>query len=164
MSKPKIILVMENLRSIYNVGALLRTCEGLGVNQVVYIGTTPHPIVQDDQRLPFKAKQQTNQIAKTALGAENSVSGDYYRYSKDFLESRDQSKLLLTLEQNKKSVLLDGFCLSEDAYLVVGNEVDGVSKLLIEASDGVLEIPMLGHKESLNVEVAGAIAIYSLLH
>lgn len=167
MSKPKITLVLDSLRSIYNVGSILRTCDCLGVENIIYIGTTPHPFVEGDTRLPFMATKQTNQISKTALGAEQTIAGAYYPSVKAYLdEYANFNKYLIALEQAKTAIELNKYEFPKDCqnlHLVVGNEVTGVSEEMLAAAQEIIEIPMQGRKESLNVEVATAISVYQLL-
>lgn len=165
MASLEITLVLENLRSIHNVGSVLRTCDGLGVENVIYIGTTPFPRLTNDPRLPFQADKQTTQLHKTALGAEKTIHGTYFPDTKSFLHSRRRTDILVSLEQTEQSKELSVAEFNADhIFLVVGNEVDGVSHEILNVSQTVLEIPMHGKKESLNVEVATAICIYQLLY
>ena len=159
----QIILVIHNVRSAHNVGSLLRSADGLGVKKVLISGYSPYPKHANDDRLPHLADKINSQIHKTALGAEDSV--DWQKI--DDLDT-ELSKLktggyvLCGLEQVDKSISLDKYQSPDKLVLVVGNEVEGIDAVLLEQMDEWLEIPMHGKKESFNVAVAGAIAIYHL--
>lgn len=159
--KPKITLVLDNLRSCHNVGSILRTANGLGVQDIIYIGTTPYPELDNDTRLPHLVKRQTSQIAKTALGAERMLNGAYFSDASEFLAQKEG--LLVCLEQTNGSSPLTSYALTEPIYLALGNEVSGVSEQLIESADTCIEIPMKGAKESFNVAVSAGIAIHQIL-
>jgi len=162
MAQKSITLILDNLRSCHNVGSILRTADGFGVKHVVMVGTTPYPELQDDTRLPHQRRKQTAQIAKTALGAEQKP---IYSYVSDYEELLQLigNLPIYSLEQTNSSVELGMDIKHPEFALVVGNEVSGVSPILIDASISTLEIPMAGQKESFNVSVATGIALYALL-
>ena len=153
-------LVLDNLRSIYNVGSILRTAEGFGVRAVSFIGSSPYPELKDDPRLPHLRRRQTTQIAKTALGAEQLIEAQYFSDCSAFLEAN--SWPIVCLEQTESSSLLADYQPTQDICLVLGAETRGVSPELIEAASDCLQMPMLGQKESFNVAVACGIALYHL--
>ncbi|MBR3248912.1 TrmH family RNA methyltransferase [Candidatus Saccharibacteria bacterium] len=165
----KLKLVLQNIRSCYNVGAILRTAEGFGVDEVVLSGYTPR--VHDPDLLPHLRAKLDKDIHKTALGAEELVniysSGDI---CKDLRDWRKQGWKIVGLENNIRDerlrklndVRLAGE-LGEKAVLVLGEEVDGIDYSLYDIIDLFLEIPMQGRKESFNVSVAAGIALYQLL-
>ena len=157
-----ISLVLDNLRSIHNVGSILRTADGLGVSQINYIGTSPYPALEVDERLPHRRQKQSQQLAKTALGAEKLLTGCYFKDVASFLKQANRP--IVCLEQTETGQSLNDYQLSQSIYLVVGAEVDGVSAKLLAAAETCLEIPMRGQKESFNVAVACGIALYSLLN
>lgn len=151
------------MRSLHNVGSLLRTAEGLGIDKVYLTGYTPHPSYNGDPRLPHIGQRQTNQIHKTALGAEELVSWGYiYDVKKVIEDLKIQGLLIVGLEQSSKSVKLNEFKNTEDIALVLGREVEGLDPALLELCDKVIEIPMLGKKESFNVVEAAAMTLYHL--
>lgn len=158
-----IVLVVHNVRSAHNVGSLLRSAEGLGVNEVYLTGYTPYPAMKNDKRLPHLAAKIDRRIAKTALGAQESVA---WRYAKAVLPLLTRLKkagyLLVALEQTPSSQSLDKFQAKGNMALIVGSEVGGLDKSVLKAADKHLEIPMRGHKESFNVSIAAAIALYHL--
>jgi 23S rRNA (guanosine2251-2'-O)-methyltransferase len=146
------ILLLDNIRSILNVGALFRTCDGAGFEKIILTGFTPTP--------PRK------EISKTAIGAENFVAWEYYRDPMDYLKNlQSEGYKVFVLEQTSHSI--DFHKISglkhENICLILGNEIEGVRRDFIEISDYCVEIPMLGKKQSLNVATAGGICMYQFL-
>lgn len=166
----KVILVAHNIRSTHNVGAFFRTCDGLGITKIIFSGYTPYPKLEKDSRLPHLSDKITRQIHKTALGAETQVDFEYQETIQAVVTKVKQTKaLLLVLEQTKTSYTPEAVTarLSSEyrdyvIYLIVGNEIRGVDRDVIKQADLVMEIPMKGKKESLNVSVATGIALYEL--
>lgn len=166
----KLKLVLDNIRSCYNVGAILRTAEGLGVSDVVLSGYTPR--VHDEKMLPHLRDKLDREIHKTALGAEDLLeiysSGDIFS---DLSDWREQGWQIVGLENNIQDERLVALNdkglkdrLSEKVVLILGEEVKGIDNSLYEIIDLFLEIPMLGQKESFNVSVASGIAMWGLLN
>jgi tRNA G18 (ribose-2'-O)-methylase SpoU len=157
----EIILIGHNLRSCHNVGSLLRTAEGLGVTKVIFSGYTPHPAHANDRRLPHESAKITNQIHKTALGAETMVAWDYHR---DILpviaKLKKDGWTVAAVEQTEDSRELPTYHPPQKIVLLMGREVEGVEKEILDACDLALEIPMFGKKESYNVVQAAAMALY----
>lgn len=157
------MLVIHNIRSAHNVGSLLRTADGLGVEKVLISGYSPYPKQASDNRLPHIAERVNFQIHKTALGAEDSVEWHRIDEPRTELDKFKQTGYALAaLEQVSESTNLDDYQPPEKIVLVVGNEVKGIEADLLKLMDICLEIPMHGQKESFNVAVAGAIALYVL--
>ena len=166
----EITLVLHNIRSCYNVGAILRTAEGLGVSRVILSGYTPR--VHDPNLLPHLRAKLDKEIHKTALGAEELV--DIYSSDdiiKDLRNLHEQGCQILGLENNIQDERLRNLNdsklteeLGEKVALVLGEEVDGIDYSLYDMIDLFLEIPMKGKKESFNVSVAAGIATWSLLN
>lgn len=176
-------LVLHNIRSTYNVGAILRTAEGFGVKQVILSGYTPATkFTKNTKTLPHILEKTTAQIAKTALGAEKIVPCIWSDDIQRSLEGmRADHRLIFGLEnnlENKRPIKLkawrtaldeadlglDGGTSGETKIaLVLGEEVDGINKSLFNYIDVFLEIPMVGQKESFNVSVATGVALYELL-
>lgn len=161
MSSALITLVLDNLRSCHNVGSIIRTADGFGQRRFVFLGTTPHPRLPGDRRLAHQSLKQTKQIAKTALGAEQNIQGLYCAKTQDFLQAKKDWPIVC-LEQTPDGRPLREYRLERPVYLVVGNEIDGVSEELLDCSSERLTIPMSGDKESFNVAVAAGIALYQL--
>lgn len=156
-----LIIIAHNIRSAHNVGALLRTADGLGVDRVFLTGYTPYPLRSNDTRLPHLAAKLDMQIHKTALNAEHSVDWDY---SEDVLsiinKLRSQRYVIAGLEQTTDSELLNTFISPKKLAIIIGSEVTGIDPLLLAQTDLTLEIPMHGKKESFNVIEAASMAMY----
>lgn len=159
----KIVVVAHNIRSTYNVGSLLRTCDGLAIDELVLSGYTPYPKSNGDDRLPHVAERAHRQIQKTALGAEESVK---WRHITDLQNALNEYKkkgyLLAALEQIETSQPLNSYEAPDKLVLILGEELSGVNTEILKLCDEYLEIPMLGKKESFNVAQAAAMALYHL--
>lgn len=146
-------ILLDNVRSMQNVGSILRTSDAFLIEEVIMAGITGIP--------PHK------EISKTALGAEDSVD---WRYVEDALDEcrqlKNQGWTICVLEQTHDSISLMDFNASEACryILVVGNEVNGVNQNIVDIADIILEIPMHGVKHSLNVAVSAGMAILKLSH
>lgn len=159
----EIVLLLHNIRSIHNVGSIMRTAEGFGLKSVVFSGYTPHPRVDNDSRLPHIIEKIERELHKTALNAEKLLQASYYSDPLAVVtEFRQAGYQILALEQNTKSVNLRDFTLKQPALLILGEEVHGVTPELLQTADVTLEIPMAGQKESFNVSVATGICLYQL--
>lgn len=150
------VLVLENLRSVENTASIFRTAEGLGVFKIILVGTTPAPVDR------FKRKRKD--FAKVSLGAEEMMPWEYYADSSEpILTLKAGGFQIISLELTHDSTPLQKASAGRKFALIVGNEVEGVSSYSIRSSDLIVEIPMLGRKESLNVSVSTGIALYELL-
>lgn len=159
----EIILLLHNIRSIHNVGSIMRTAEGFGLKSVVFSGYTPHPRVDNDPRLPHIVEKIERELHKTALDAEKILQVSYYSDPLEVVaEFRQAGYQILALEQSVTSVNLRQFKLNQPSLLILGEEVHGVTPELLQTSDVTLEIPMSGQKESFNVSVATGICLYQL--
>lgn len=153
---PKMVLILDNIRSVHNVGSIFRTAECAGVKVIYCIGTTPTPT--------DRFRRNRADFAKVSLGAENFIDWQYYKTAIPVLRKlKKEGFLIVSLEQGKNSINYKTFKPKNNVALIVGNEVDGVSKNLLKVSDICVEIPMKGKKESLNVAVATGIAIFKML-
>lgn len=161
MCMPEIIVIAHNIRSTHNVGAIFRTSEGFGVKKIILSGYTPYPRIEKDTRLPHIALKLTSQIHKTALGAEESVPFEYQE-APDITTLRRNGYRIVGLEQSARSINLASYVTPEKIVLILGEEVDGIPLELLEICEDILEIPMVGKKESFNVSVATGIALYQL--
>lgn len=159
---PQIIVIAHNIRSTHNVGAIFRTCEGLGIKKLILTGYTPHPSVSRDSRLPHIVAKLEKQINKTALGAETIVPYEYHELP-PLNELRANGYQIVGLEQDARSVMLPGYRAPEKLALLLGEEVEGITPELRAQCDDLIEIPMHGKKESFNVSVATGIALYALM-
>ncbi len=158
---PEIILLLHNIRSTHNVGSIFRTAEGFGIRKIILSGYTPYPTLPGDTRLPHIREKLTNQIHKTALGAETMVPFEYT----DTLQLGTLQLAgyrVVGLEQSPRSVLLADYVAPQKIALLLGEEVHGIEPALLDQCQDIIEIPMRGKKESFNVSVAAAIAMYAL--
>lgn len=160
---PDIILIAHNLRSSHNVGSLLRTAEGLGINKVYLTGYTPFPLHDHDPRMPHLALKIHKQIIKTALGAESTMIWEQVDDIVHLITSlRSQHYTIAALEQSTTSLPLPSYTTTTPVALIVGREVEGIEPEVLALTDVILEIPMAGQKESYNVAQAAAMALYHL--
>lgn len=160
-----IVLLAHNLRSTHNVGSLLRTAEGLGVEEVFLTGYSPYPQTIDDKRLPHIVAKLSKQISKTALGAEKSQKWKHQQDISSVISSlKNKNYQIIALEQTNSSIPISSLSLHTKVALVVGREVEGIEPEVIEMCDLVVEIPMRGQKESFNVAQATAMGLYHLFY
>ena len=158
---PEIIIIAHNIRSTYNIGSIFRTAEGFGVKKIILSGYTPYPKIENDTRLPHLSEKITNQIHKTALGAELLVPFEYHETLN--LGTLDLAGYkVVALEQAPRSIALREYTPPQKVALLLGEEVHGVPPELLAAVEEIIEIPMHGKKESFNVSVAAGIALYAL--
>lgn len=152
------VVVLDNLRSVYNVGSIFRTANAVGIDKIYLCGTTPTPL--------DKKGNKRKDFAKVALGAEETLPWEYMEESRIKIEELSkEGYYIISFEQNERSVDYKNIDISnkENIAFVVGNEVEGVNKEILEKSDVIAEIPMLGTKESLNVTIAFGIGVYRIL-
>ncbi|MFH1236520.1 MAG: TrmH family RNA methyltransferase [Parcubacteria group bacterium] len=150
------IVVLDNVRSVFNTGSIFRTADALGAEKIYLCGLTPSPLDKLGRLRP--------KFIKTSLGSEGSVP-----FEKQISTARILNKLkkdgykILAIEQDKSSISYYKFKPRNEKYvLVVGHEVRGLSQAVLEKADKILEIPMAGMKESLNVAIAFSIVAYEL--
>jgi tRNA G18 (ribose-2'-O)-methylase SpoU len=156
-------IVLPDIRSAQNVGSVLRTADAAGVSLVITCGYTPHLPAPGDNRPPHVARANAAAIAKTAFGAELTVPQRHFEsLAEAFSYLHHNHYTIAALEQAENSENIYDFVPTSPLALVVGNEVDGVSPATLASCDLVLELPMRGQKESLNVAVAAGIAMYQL--
>jgi 23S rRNA (guanosine2251-2'-O)-methyltransferase len=151
-TKISIVVVLENIRSAYNVGSVLRTADAFLLESVYTVGYTPHP--------PHK------QIDKTALGAEDTVHCQHFTDTAMAIAAlKEKGFTIWAVEQTANSQLLHQFQTNtnEKIALVFGNEVAGVEQSTIDLCHGCLEIPQFGTKHSLNISVAAGIVLWELV-
>jgi tRNA G18 (ribose-2'-O)-methylase SpoU len=158
---PQIIVIAHNIRSTHNVGSIFRTSEGFGVKKIILSGYTPYPKLEKDSRLPHISEKLTTQIHKSALGAETMVPFEYQE-ELDLKALQVAGYRLVGLEQDARSSVLPDYHAPEKIALLLGEEVHGIDKALLNQCDDIIEIPMVGKKESFNVSVAVGIALYFL--
>lgn len=164
-------MVLNNIRSTYNVGAILRTAEGLGVAKVVYAGYTPR--YDDNSLLPHLRAKLNRQIERSAIGAEKMVAQETALDLEKWLDAQKETGWTvvglennLAPEEQGRRVILDSESeqklAADKIVLVLGEEVNGIPASVREKMDYFLEIPMAGRKESFNVSVAAGIALWGL--
>ncbi len=146
-------ILLDNIRSHYNVGAIFRTADAAAVAKVYLAGYTPQPIDRFGRVVP--------EIAKTSLGASESVPWEYVENVVDFIKAKKQEGIsIVAVEQGEGSVSLFDFVSPKNVIYILGNEIEGVQKELLALADSLLEIPMAGEKESLNVSVTAGIVLF----
>ena len=158
---PDITVIAHNIRSTHNVGAIFRTAEGFGISKIILSGYTPYPKLPKDSRLPHIAEKLTKQISKTALDAEKIVPFEYIEQPPLDMLKNDGYRIV-ALEQAPNSITLSSYNPPEKIALLLGEEVEGITAELLEKCEDIIEIPMVGKKESYNVSVATGIALYAL--
>jgi tRNA G18 (ribose-2'-O)-methylase SpoU len=149
--KKPLVVVMDNIRSMHNVGSVFRTADAFLISGICLCGFTPQPPHRD--------------IHKTALGATDSVDWLYYEKTTDaVLALKERGFKVLAIEQTEGSILLNEYVQSNmPLAFVFGNEVDGVSDEVIQLCDGMIEIPQWGMKHSLNISVAAAVVLWEFV-
>ena len=153
------IVILDNIRSVFNVGSIFRTADALGVKRIILGGTTPAPI--------DRFGRVRKDIAKVSLGAEKSV---LWQSEKNILTAVKKLKKagyqIIAIEQADKSIDYKKIKIAGDkkTVFVMGAEVEGIDKNILKIADVVAEIPMLGKKESLNVSVAFGVSLFRMLN
>ena len=164
--KMPLIVVLDDVRSLYNVGSVFRSSDAFRVEAIYLCGitATPDEVRDADGTLlrdcTLKASQE---IHKTALGAEDSVAWRYFKTAAEAVEQlRKDGYEVLAVEQCHGSTMLNDFCpdATKKYAVVLGNEVKGVHQEVVDKCDGCLEIPQFGTKHSLNVSVTAGIVIW----
>lgn len=157
-------LLLHDIRSVHNVGSIFRTADGAGVTKIYLSGYTPAPV--------DRFGRTRADLAKVALGAEKVVEWEVVGGSADveavidFIKKMKKAGTkIVALEQDERAMdyrEVDDRLAGQDTLLVLGNEVDGVSREVLDLADIIIEIPMQGKKESLNVSVAAGVAMYAI--
>ena len=149
--KTPLIVILDNVRSLNNIGSVFRTCDAFLIEKIYLCGITATP--------PNK------EIHKTALGATDSVAWEYVENTLSAVEKlKEQGVYIISIEQAENSTMLNDFRSNgKQKYAIIfGNEVKGVEQEVVSASDEVIEIPQYGTKHSLNISVSAGIAIWEL--
>jgi tRNA G18 (ribose-2'-O)-methylase SpoU len=144
----KIFAILHNIRSCYNVGAIFRTCDAVGIEKIYLTGYTPTP------------ETNLEKIKKTALGAENFVKWEKKNLTNLIIRLKKKKIKIVALETTEKALSFFKFKPKFPLAILVGNEVKGIDKRILKKADFVVKIPMFGKKESLNVAVAFSIFAY----
>ena len=150
LEKDPIIVLLDDVRSLNNIGSIFRTCDAMGVKKMYLCGITAQP--------PHR------EIRKTAIGASESVDWEYEKdASKIVIKYRELGYEIIGVEQTSKSVSLENYQLNnKQTLLIFGNEINGVSQKLIDLCDLSLEIPQCGTKHSMNISVSVGIVLWNL--
>lgn len=147
--KLPLVVVLDDVRSMYNIGSVFRTCDAFRVEGIALCGICQTP--------------PSTEIHKTALGAEDAVSWKYYKTALEAVETlKSEGYEVLAVEQVEHSIKLQHFMpnTAKRYAVVLGNEVKGVHQEVVDACNGCLEIPQRGTKHSMNVSVTAGIVIY----
>ena len=151
------ILILHDIRSAENVGAIFRTADAVGIDKIYLTGYTPAPV----DRFGRKRKD----IAKSALGAEEFVKWESKKNLSVLINKlKKDGFYIIAIEQDKKSIDYKKVKLKNKNVFIVGNEVNGVPKNILKNCNVIAEIPMKGKKESLNVSVATGVALFGILN
>ena len=151
--KLPVIVVMDNVRSMNNIGSVFRTCDAFRIDAIFLCGITAKPPHKD--------------IEKTALGATESVSWQYFESTKSAVEKlKNENYNVFAIEQVENSIFLNQFTIekNEKLALVFGNEVMGVEQEVINSCHGCIEIPQFGTKHSLNISVSAGIVLWQMVY
>ncbi len=152
----QIYLALHDIRSTHNVGSIFRTADAAGVAKIYLCGYTPAPI--------DRFGRIRRDIGKASLGAEKTVAWESVENIKTLMKKLKKEKVnIIALEQSSKSIDYRKIKLGEKTLLILGSEVEGISKDILKMCDQIMEIPMKGEKESLNVSVATGIALFQIL-
>lgn len=149
--KTPIIIVLDNVRSLNNIGSVFRTSDALLIEAVYLCGITATP--------PHR------ELHKTALGAEDSVNWEYFKNTEDAVSKlKENGFKVFSVEQAENSISLENFNAdqSKKYALIFGNEVKGVQQKIVDSSDGCIEIPQFGTKHSFNISVSCGIVLWDL--
>lgn len=151
------ILIIDNIRSVENVGAMFRTADAVGINKIYLVGYTPAPIDR------FGRKR--SDLAKSALGAEEYVSWEQIKNLSTLIRKfKREGFQIIAIEQDEKSIDYKKVKAKNRNAFIVGREVEGISKNVLKYCDVIAEIEMLGKKESLNVSVSLGVALFRILN
>lgn len=164
MKKFPIYLILDNIRSLYNVGSIFRIADGAGIEKVYLTGITGYPRMTNDARKPWEIESVSKKIAKIALGAEKEVTWEYFENAEVLVKkTKEKGIQIIALEKTEDSTNLYQTKITFPIAVIVGHETDGVSPTLLQLADKIVHIPMFGQKKSLNVATATAIAVYELI-
>ncbi len=153
--KKEIIVILEDIRSAENVGSVFRSADAFGIKEVFLVGITA--------QLNDRFGRPNSKIAKTALGAEKTVSSRYFKTTREAVnEAKNLGYEVFSLEISESSESIFEVEKTNKMAIILGNEVSGISKEAEGLSSKIIEIPMQGQKESLNVSVTAGIAMFYL--
>jgi len=151
--RPEIFVVLENIRSAHNVGSIFRTSDAVGVSKIFLCGYTPAP---ED-----RFGRERADISKVALGAEKTLAWEHFENATDLIKKlKKNGAHIVAVEQAPNSVSIKTIKTKPKTVFIFGNETEGLPQNILKLCDEIAEIPMRGKKESLNVSVSVAIALY----
>ncbi len=146
----KIHVILDNIRSAYNVGSIFRTCDGAGSCEIIICGISPTP--------------QHNKVAKTSLGSTESVPWKYYKTTEEAVKTlMDDNIPIYSIELTEKAKPYTEVEYPREIAIVLGHETEGVNRHILDISDEHIIVPMNGKKESLNVATVAGIVIYEII-
>lgn len=159
-----ITVILDDIRSTYNVGAIARTLDAVGGGRLICAGITPYPYLgPGDDRSPVVISANNKAIQKTALGADATVEFAHAADIESALNMLPEGAQTFALEQDDRSIeIFDLKNAAENIALLLGSETRGIASDTLDNCDAIIEIPQFGEKESLNVSVAAGIALYHL--
>jgi len=158
-----IVVIAHNIRSALNVGSMFRICDGAGVKKLYLTGYTPYPRVKNDKRLNFEIENTEKKIKKSGLDGFKHVSFEHVKNLQELIiDLKKENFEILALEESKDSKNIYDYTITKNSAIIVGNEVEGIEESILNLSDEILKIPMLGKGKSLNVGVSLGIGIYLL--
>jgi tRNA G18 (ribose-2'-O)-methylase SpoU len=151
----KIFVILDNIRSVHNVGSIFRTSEGAGVSKIYLCGVTPSPI--------DRFGRIRKDFAKVSLGTEKIISWESVSNTEDVIEKlKAEGVCVVAVEQDKCAKNIKEMLFSKPTAFVFGEETKGISKEILNKCDDIVEIPMYGTKESLNVSVVAGIVLFGV--
>lgn len=152
-----VFLILQDIRSVHNVGSIFRTADAAGVAKLYLVGYTPTPI--------DRFGRTRKDLSKVALGAEQDVPWEYYKTITPLLRIlRAQKISVVAVEQDKRSIDYRNYKHHGAVAFIFGNEVNGVSRKVLAGCNAIIEIPMRGKKESLNVSVSAGIVLFQCVN
>ncbi len=147
LNSKNIVIILDNIRSVHNVGAILRTADGAGVTEVILCGITPTP--------------EHKKVHKTALNAEEYIIWKYFGNTEEAINYvRSNGYTIYSIEQDENSKDINQIEIMNKSAFLFGNEITGVSPSIKQLSDFIVELPMNGKKNSLNVSTCVGIVTY----
>jgi 23S rRNA (guanosine2251-2'-O)-methyltransferase len=154
--KHEVVVILDNIRSVHNAGAIFRTADALGVNKIFLCGVTPTPV--------DRFGRERSDLHKSALGAQKSVSWEYHSSTLLCVEQlKKEGYTVVCVEQSKNSIDYKTVTLKNKTCFVFGNEVEGISEDVLNCADQIAEIEMMGEKESLNVAVTFGVMMFRMM-
>ncbi len=150
--KKEIYLILQNIRSLFNIGSMFRSADAFAVKKIYLCGYSGYPI-----------DKQITKIAKTALGAEKTIPFEHCWKTATLIKKLKKQEInIVALELTKDAIPLNKFKPKFPLAIIVGNEVTGICRSILKQADKTIYIPMQGNKESLNVAIAASIALYEV--